>query len=121
MLAALAIAYRPQGTVQLSSWFVPVILLGVPIFDALLVVFSRLRRRLPVYSAARDHTYHRLVTLMKTPNRAVLVMQVGALMLSCLAILALHQPPELANAIFAFVVLSGAAAMVFLEKKGLAS
>ena len=47
ILAALAIAYRPQVAFQTSSWLLPVILLAVPIFDALLVIVSRLRRGRP--------------------------------------------------------------------------
>jgi UDP-GlcNAc:undecaprenyl-phosphate GlcNAc-1-phosphate transferase len=114
-LAVLAIAYRPQGAFQSSSWFVPIALLGVPIFDTVLIVISRLRRGQPVYTAARDHTYHRLMHLLHSPNRAVLVMQIGALLVSCLAILGLNQPPAIANAIFGFMLVAGAAALLFLE------
>lgn len=114
-LAVLAIAYRPLAADQSSSWFVPIILLGVPIFDTILIVFSRLRRGKPIYTAARDHTYHRLVNLLGSPNRAVLVMQMNALLLSGLAILGLNQPPAIANTIFAIVIAAGLAALIFLE------
>lgn len=114
-LAVLAIAYRPQTADQSSSWFVPIILLGVPIFDTILIVFSRLRRGRPIYGAARDHTYHRLVNLLGSSSRAVLVMQMTALLLSGLAILGLNQPPAIANTIFALVIAAGLAALIFLE------
>jgi UDP-GlcNAc:undecaprenyl-phosphate GlcNAc-1-phosphate transferase len=116
ILSVLAIAYNPQGAYQSSSWFVPVIMLGVPIFDTLLIVVSRLRRRRPIYLAAQDHTYHRLLRLLQSPNRAVLVMQISSLLLGCLAILGLNQPPLIANTIFLMVLMMGAAALVFLER-----
>ncbi|GAG55115.1 unnamed protein product, partial [marine sediment metagenome] len=75
-LGVIAIAYRPEDAFQSSSWVVPIMLLGVPLFDMVLVVISRLRRRKPVYSAARDHTYHRLVALGWTSGKAVLGMQI---------------------------------------------
>ena len=43
VLAALAIAYTPPGLPQPSSWFVPILLLSVPIFDTTLVTISRLQ------------------------------------------------------------------------------
>lgn len=117
ILAALAIAYRPQVAFQTSSWLVPVILLAVPIFDALLVITSRLRRGRPIYSAARDHTYHRLLTLIESPNRAVLVMQMAAFGLNCLAFLGLNQPPVQANLIYATIILLGLCSLLFLDRR----
>lgn len=116
-LATLAIAYRPQGAFQTSSWLVPVILLAVPIFDSVLVIFSRLRRRRPIYSAARDHTYHRLLFMMESPNRAVLTMQMSAFALNCLAFLGLNQPPLEANVIFLLVLLLGIVALLYLDRR----
>lgn len=117
ILAALAIGYRPQGAFQTSSWLVPVILLAVPIFDALLVIVSRLRRERPIYSAALDHTYHRLLALVESPNRAVLIMQITAFGLNCLAFLGLNQPPLVANAIYLSVILFGVGALAFLDRR----
>jgi UDP-GlcNAc:undecaprenyl-phosphate/decaprenyl-phosphate GlcNAc-1-phosphate transferase len=117
ILAALAIAYRPQVAFQTSSWLVPVILLAVPIFDALLVIVSRLRRGRPIYSAARDHTYHRLMELVESPNRAVLMMQMAAFGLNCLAFLGLNQPPLQANLIFMITFLLGVFALLFLDRR----
>jgi UDP-GlcNAc:undecaprenyl-phosphate/decaprenyl-phosphate GlcNAc-1-phosphate transferase len=117
ILAALAIAYRPQVAYQTSSWLVPVILLAVPIFDTLLVIVSRVRRNRPIYSAARDHTYHRLLELVESPNRAVLVMQMSAFGLNCLAFLGLNQPPFQANLIYSMTLLMGLLALLFLDRR----
>jgi UDP-GlcNAc:undecaprenyl-phosphate GlcNAc-1-phosphate transferase len=117
VLAVLAIAYRPQGANQSSSWLVPIMLLGVPIFDMLLVVLSRLRRGRPVYTAARDHTYHRLLAMGWNSNRAVLLMQVASLLLGCLAFVVLTRPPLVANSIFAAVLLAGLVSLVYLDSR----
>jgi UDP-GlcNAc:undecaprenyl-phosphate GlcNAc-1-phosphate transferase len=116
-LAALAIAYRPQNVNQMSSWFTTILLLGVPIFDMTLVVVSRLRHKRPIYSSARDHTYHRLRNFGVDPNRVVLLLHIVAVILGSLAIIGLYQPPLIANLIFGVVVLSGLAIIIFLESK----
>jgi UDP-GlcNAc:undecaprenyl-phosphate GlcNAc-1-phosphate transferase len=117
VLAVLAIAYTPKGANQSSSWFVPIMLLGVPIFDTALVVLSRLRRRKRVYTAALDHTYHRLIGFGWSSNRAVLAMQVAALALGCLAFVALTRKPLLANTIFALSVLAGILGIAILDSR----
>jgi UDP-GlcNAc:undecaprenyl-phosphate GlcNAc-1-phosphate transferase len=117
VLAVLAIAYTPRGANQSSSWFVPIMLLGVPIFDTALVVLSRLRRKKRVYAAALDHTYHRLIGFGWSSNRAVLAMQVAALALGCLAFVALTRKPLLANAIFALSVLAGILGIAVLDSR----
>jgi UDP-GlcNAc:undecaprenyl-phosphate GlcNAc-1-phosphate transferase len=117
LLAALAIGYAPRGANQSSSWFVPIMLLIVPIFDASLVIVSRLRQGKPVYTAGLDHTYHRLIRLGLAPSRAVLVMQVTSLTLNCLAIMCLNQPPLVANLVFATVLAVGVAMLVLLDRQ----
>jgi UDP-GlcNAc:undecaprenyl-phosphate GlcNAc-1-phosphate transferase len=117
LLAVLAIAYRPQGANQSSSWVVPIMLLGVPIFDMSLVILSRVRRRKPIYAAALDHTYHRLVASGWDSNRAVLSMQIVSLLLGCLAFVILTRPPIVANAVFAGVVATGILAFNFLDNR----
>jgi UDP-GlcNAc:undecaprenyl-phosphate GlcNAc-1-phosphate transferase len=117
LLGAMGIAYNPVGYSPFSSWYIPILLMGVPIFDTTLVVFSRLRRRLPVYQASRDHTYHRLVARGVSSNRAVLTMHLVALLLGCLAFVALKLPPLYSNIIFALVLLLGAGAILALDYK----
>jgi len=117
VLASLAIAYTPPGLPQPSSWFVPILLLSVPIFDTSLVVISRLRHRKAVYQAGLDHTYHRLVNLGLPSSRAVLTMHLFAIVSGCLAFMALPLPPLWANAVFATFLLAGLLILLWLEKK----
>lgn len=117
MLATLAMAYTPPGFPQPSSWFVPILLLSIPIFDTTLVAFSRLRRGLPIYKAGQDHIYHRLIGLGMSPNQAVTVMHVASLLTGCLAFIALSLPPLWANAIFVLTLLCGGLTLLWLEKR----
>ncbi|HEX3854028.1 MAG TPA: MraY family glycosyltransferase [Polyangiaceae bacterium] len=54
------------------SLLVPVLALGVPIFDTLFSMFRRLLERRSIFSADRGHVHHRLLDLGLTHRRAVL-------------------------------------------------
>ena len=116
-LAAIGIAYVPAGAglPQGVSWFVPILVLGVPIFDSTLVVVSRLRRRTQIYEAQHDHTYHRLVMLGIHPSRSVLAMQVAAVVLGLVAFVALDLTVLQANLVFGVCVVLGAIGLLILE------
>lgn len=117
LLAAIAIDYTPVGFERVASWYVPILLMAVPIFDTCLVVYSRLRRSKPIFKGAQDHLYHRLVALGVSSNRAVLTMQVAALLLGNLAFIALVMPPILANLVFAIVLFTGLVAILVLDRR----
>ncbi len=117
ILGALAILYNPLGFSPVASWYIPILLMGVPIFDTTLVVFSRLRRHKPVYQAGRDHTYHRLVRLGMSSNRAVLTMHMAAILLGALAFIALDLDPLIGNAIFAATLLIAVGCLIYLETR----
>jgi UDP-GlcNAc:undecaprenyl-phosphate GlcNAc-1-phosphate transferase len=115
LLASLGIAYNPIGFERYVSWFVPILLMAVPIFDTVLIVFSRMRRGESIFKGANDHTYHRLVALGMHPNRAVLTMQIVALLLGSLAFITLPLPPIYANMIFAAVLIIGIVFVIYLD------
>jgi UDP-GlcNAc:undecaprenyl-phosphate GlcNAc-1-phosphate transferase len=74
ILAAAAIKLRfPEG-VQIVTWMVPVLILGLPLFDTALVIVSRLRRGYnPLTTPGKDHVSHRIVALGYTRREAVLI------------------------------------------------
>ncbi|MBI9051224.1 MAG: undecaprenyl/decaprenyl-phosphate alpha-N-acetylglucosaminyl 1-phosphate transferase [Anaerolineaceae bacterium] len=116
LLAAISIIYVPIYRIQESSWFVPIMLLAIPIFDTCLVFFSRLRRRIPFYKANRDHTYHRLINIGVDSHRAVFMMHMAALIFQCLAMIAVSLEPFFANIIFGICLLLGLVAIIILER-----
>lgn len=116
VMAAVGLAYNPVGLEQSVSWFTPILVLGIPIFDATFVVLSRLRRRWTVYKASRDHTYHRLVGLGMAPARAVNTMHLAGILLGLLAFIALNMPPLPANSLFLIILLLGAVGVWWLDQ-----
>ncbi len=117
LLAVAGILYTPPQMAQGSTWFLPILVLGVPIFDTTLVVVSRIRRRKPIFQADLSHTYHRLVKLGMVPTQAVLTIQITAFLLCNLAFIAMTLSPFVATLLFLLVVLIGAGIIAFFEKK----
>lgn len=115
LLAAGAMIFAPKGFSQASSWFVPVMILGLPLFDMGLVTFSRLRRARPIYQADRGHTYHRLIRLGFAPNRAIALLHLVSVVLGCLAFVAIQFEPWIANSIFAAVLLVAFGVILYLD------
>ncbi|MCC6652539.1 MAG: undecaprenyl/decaprenyl-phosphate alpha-N-acetylglucosaminyl 1-phosphate transferase [Candidatus Eisenbacteria bacterium] len=76
--ALLAMRGQPPGLAQLG----PLLALGYPAFDMVFVVITRLRDRSPVYQGGKDHTNHRLATLLGPPVRTVVTVWLVAVALS---------------------------------------
>jgi hypothetical protein len=87
------------------------------VFDTALVIFSRLRRKKPVYLGNLDHTYHRLVALGLASSRAIVTMHLTALLLGFLAFIALPLPPVYGNLIFFFCLLIGIGLIIYLDRR----
>ena len=89
MLAAVGIKVDFPQNVDIVTWMVPVLVLGVPLFDTMLVTLSRIRRRIPISRGGKDHLSHRLVHLGLTRREAVLVLYLiqGALGVAALVVM----------------------------------
>jgi UDP-GlcNAc:undecaprenyl-phosphate GlcNAc-1-phosphate transferase len=75
LLAVMTLQLRFPGNMSTVTWMVPVFIMGVPIFDMSLVVFSRTRRGLnPMTTPGKDHISHRLVDLGFSQREAVLIL-----------------------------------------------
>jgi UDP-GlcNAc:undecaprenyl-phosphate GlcNAc-1-phosphate transferase len=85
-LAAIGIKLRFPDNSDFVTWMVPVLVMGLPIFDTTLVIVSRLRRKLnPATTPGQDHTSHRLVAAGMTHREAVLTLYVVSFVLGLLA------------------------------------
>lgn len=60
ILAMLGIKLRFPDNVRTVTWMVPVLVLGVPLFDTTMVFLSRFRRRVSLMQGGVDHSSHRL-------------------------------------------------------------
>jgi UDP-GlcNAc:undecaprenyl-phosphate GlcNAc-1-phosphate transferase len=88
--AVLALHAGPRGWGQLG----PVLVLAYPAFDMIFVVVTRLRDGRKVYLGGRDHTTHRIASVLKCPTRTVLLLWASgaALSASGLVVQSLNQP-----------------------------
>lgn len=87
LMAVLGIKLRFPNNVAFVTWMVPVLVLGIPIFDTALVIFSRLRRGLnPLTTPGKDHLSHRLVRAGMTHREAVLTLYLAQAALGALAL-----------------------------------
>jgi UDP-GlcNAc:undecaprenyl-phosphate/decaprenyl-phosphate GlcNAc-1-phosphate transferase len=87
VLAASAISVgREQKASTTVSLLVPIIALGVPIFDTLFAIVRRFLERRPLFAPDRSHIHHRLVDLGMTQRRAVLVLYGVSITLAVAAI-----------------------------------
>src|SRR5467141_2102335 len=75
LMATLALKLRLEHAAPLASWLVPVLILGVTIFDTTLVTISRAPRGLlPFATPGKDHAAHRLSNLGLGHRGAVLTL-----------------------------------------------
>jgi UDP-GlcNAc:undecaprenyl-phosphate GlcNAc-1-phosphate transferase len=116
VLAALGIKLRFPDRPSIVTWMVPVIVLGLPVFDTTLVVLSRLRRGVPVYQGGKDHTSHRLVIMGLTQREAVLILYLACGVLGVLAIFITQASLLEGYVIGGAIALTGLLALVKLER-----
>ena len=68
------------------SVFLPILVLGVPIFDTLLAIIRRLMNKTPIFSPDKDHLHHRLLAMGLSHRKAVLTVYGVCIFLSLSAI-----------------------------------
>ncbi|MBI1797669.1 MAG: undecaprenyl/decaprenyl-phosphate alpha-N-acetylglucosaminyl 1-phosphate transferase [Candidatus Eisenbacteria bacterium] len=88
--AVLTFNAAPPGWGRLG----PVIVLAYPVFDMIFVVITRLRGGRKVYLGGRDHTNHRLASVLRCPTRTVQILWLNGVALSAsgLVVLSLNRP-----------------------------
>jgi len=102
MLAAVGIKLRFPGHPLGATWFIPIIVLGLPIFDTTLVFISRVRRGLnPLTTPGADHISHRLVARGFSRREAVLILYLVAGALGVVALF--NAQVDVAESFVAFV------------------
>jgi len=75
VMAAISIMGTWKGASNLLGTIaVPVLVLGVPVFDTILVTFNRRASGRHFYQGGKDHSSHRLVVLGMSEKRAVLTL-----------------------------------------------
>ena len=116
LMAALSLKIRPDGGWEVAKWFVPLLILGVPIFDTALVSVSRARRGLiPFTSPGKDHTAHRLSNLGLGARGAVLLLYALAILFGVAGLLVLRLKSSAGITLSGLLAVCGVIAIVLLE------
>jgi UDP-GlcNAc:undecaprenyl-phosphate/decaprenyl-phosphate GlcNAc-1-phosphate transferase len=116
VLAVVGLKYAPESLPQGSTWMVPIVVLGLPIFDTTMVTYARWRARRPIFRGGGDHASHRLTRLGLGPTRAVLTLYLVAVALGGAAVVMTHSAPSAATLMFAALLLLGLVGVVVLER-----
>ncbi len=74
ILGTVSVAGNSQKASTTVSILVPILALGLPIFDTLFAMARRFLERRPIFSPDRGHVHHRLLDMGLTHRRAVLLL-----------------------------------------------
>ena len=117
LMATLGLKLRITGAPPVSAWLVPVLLLGVPIFDTTLVSISRIRHGLlPFTSPGKDHTSHRLANLGLGQRNAVLAVYALGVFFGVLGIFASRMSSRADGVLAAAVGAASLCGVAWLER-----
>lgn len=86
VLAVLGIKLEFQGQPTMITWAIPILVLGMVIFDTTLVTFTRLREKRSPFQGGKDHTSHRIVKLGFSHRQTVVIMYLAALVMGGVAL-----------------------------------
>jgi UDP-GlcNAc:undecaprenyl-phosphate GlcNAc-1-phosphate transferase len=118
LMAVLGIKLRFPTNVNWVTWMIPILVLGVPIFDTTLVVVSRLRRGYnPLTTPGTDHVSHRLVQLGWTQREAVLLLYLAGCALGGVALFVSLTSMPTAYAVAIAVGMLAIVALLWLERR----
>jgi len=116
LMASLSLKIRPEGAPFPAAWLVPVLILGVPVFDTTLISISRTRRGLiPFTSPGKDHAAHRLSNLGLGHRGAVLALYCLAALCGSLGLLVPRLSPAVAYVLAGVLALGGLIGVLLLE------
>jgi UDP-GlcNAc:undecaprenyl-phosphate GlcNAc-1-phosphate transferase len=116
-MATLGLKLRPALLDHSIHWMVPVLILGVPIFDTTLIFISRSRRSLlPFAAPGQDHTAHRLANLGLGQRGAVLALYALGGVFGIVALLASRLPAQQAYMVGAVVAAAALLAISRFER-----
>ena len=117
ILAVVGIKLRFPGRPNTITWMIPVVVLGLAIFDTTLVVFSRLRRGInPLTNPGKDHVSHRLVLLGLSQRQAVVLLYGVCGILGLVGVLIMHSSLVQAYLAGTAVLLVGLGSLIALER-----
>ncbi|NLB89214.1 MAG: undecaprenyl/decaprenyl-phosphate alpha-N-acetylglucosaminyl 1-phosphate transferase, partial [Syntrophomonadaceae bacterium] len=110
ILGCLAIMGTAKSA-TIISLFVPIVILGIPIFDTFFAIIRRINNKTPIFKPDKDHLHHRLLALGMSHKRCVLTIYGISGVFSLIAVaLSFTSSPKamLVLALLLFLIVMGA-------------
>ena len=108
VLAAISIRTASKSS-TLVAMFIPLIAMGLPLFDTLLAIIRRLLTHKPIMQADHQHIHHKLLSVGLTPKAAVQLLYLATILLGVFAIfLRIGNQLEVYLSLFALAVVVAA-------------
>jgi UDP-GlcNAc:undecaprenyl-phosphate GlcNAc-1-phosphate transferase len=114
MVAGISIFGALKSQVS-AAMFIPLLALGIPVFDTLLSPLRRFARGQKIFQADRDHIHHRLLKLGFSAEKAVALIYLLTLLLCLSAVLIVNIRDQRAGFL---IVLLGVGAFFFIRQLG---
>ena len=111
-LAAISIIGSVKSAATIAL-FVPILALGIPIFDTTFAIIRRIRGHVPIFKPDKGHLHHRLLALGFNHRQAVLLMYVISALLGLSAVALTEVSSQFAALILILVFV----AIIFGAKK----
>jgi len=103
VLACLSISGLAKGA-TLISLCIPVIILGIPVFDTLFAIIRRVNNQTPIFGADKAHLHHRLMDMGMSHQRSVLIIYIVSALLGGAAVVMTYVSSPKALLILAVVL-----------------
>ncbi|NLU50205.1 MAG: undecaprenyl/decaprenyl-phosphate alpha-N-acetylglucosaminyl 1-phosphate transferase [Syntrophomonadaceae bacterium] len=86
VLSCLAVVGLAKSA-AIISLFVPIVVLGIPIFDTLFAIVRRLNKKAPIFKPDREHLHHRLMALGYNHRQSVLIIYGVSIFFGAIAVI----------------------------------
>ncbi|MGE5396872.1 MAG: glycosyltransferase family 4 protein [Chitinophagales bacterium] len=88
----------------LISLFVPIVILGIPIFDTFFAIIRRVNNRTPIFGADKAHLHHRLMDMGYGHKKSVVIIYIMSAVLGIVAVLLTYVTSPQAMLILAVLI-----------------
>ncbi len=87
----------------LTSFFVPLLILGIPILDTFFAIIRRLLKRQPIFSADKQHLHHQLLGMNFSQRTTVLIIYGMNILFATASILYTIKDPTLGKILYIII------------------
>jgi UDP-GlcNAc:undecaprenyl-phosphate GlcNAc-1-phosphate transferase len=103
VLACLSVSGLAKGA-TLISLCIPVIILGIPVFDTLFAIIRRVNNQTPIFGADKAHLHHRLMDMGLSHQKSVVIIYIVSALLGAAAVVMAYVSSPKALLILAVVL-----------------